>query len=183
MKKSLILVTLFLVFALLFCGCAQDTAILANETVDETPDEEPEAEHQCDLDHDHYPFEWSGEISFSAGLYNLKFEESGDPSIEIIFISSEGNLEDSEIFAHHVWEAEKELVEAGESFTALYDYGYKLMLDPEGTSFTFEVIEAGDYLVFTEHLPEEFQMQITNLDGEMLTPNWDKEYEGHDHDH
>lgn len=132
-------------------------------------------------DHGDLPYEWSGELELAPGTYTMEFQESGDPSVAIAFVLLDSAIEDLEHHAHHILEAELEEVNPGDTFTALPDYGYHLILNPDQTSFTFEIEEGGRYVLFTEHMPEEFDLVFRNAAGEELVPENQQEYEGHDH--
>lgn len=194
-RSLMMLLAVFMIGLLVVTGCAGDVAdpeqelveeqVADNDEVERTTESEEESadEHDCDLDHDQLPFEWSGQVSLAEDTYTLEFKESDDPSMCVVFMLEEGDLERSEIYAHHIWEAEMEPVEAGEHFEALIDYGYDLQLNAGETTFTFEIAEAGEYLLFTEHMPEEFDLKIYNAEGKEVLPKHEKAYEDHDHDH
>lgn len=192
-RNLMMLLTVLVIGLLVVTGCAGGVAEQAQELDEEqvatnNEEEEIEAEeesadeHDCDLEHEQLPFEWNGQFSFVDDTYTLEFKESDDPSMCVVFMLEEGDLQRSEIYAHHIWEAEMEPVEAGEHFKALIDYGYDLQLNAGETTFTFEIAEAGEYLVFTEHMPEEFDLKIYDAEGKEVLPKHEKAYEGHDHD-
>ncbi len=195
MYRNLMMLTVLVIGLLVVTGCAGGVAdqaqefdeeqVATNDEVEGTGtefEEESADEHDCDLEHDQLPFEWSGQVSFAADTYTLEFKESDDPSMCVLFMLEEGDLERSEVYAHHIWEAEMEPVEAGEHFEALIDYGYDLQLNAGETTFTFEIAEAGEYLLFAEHMPEEFDLKIYDAEGKEVFPEHEKVYEGHDHD-
>ncbi len=195
MYRNLMMLTVLVIGLLVVTGCAGGVAdqaqefdegqVATNDEVEGTGtefEEESADEHDCDLEHDQLPFEWSGQVSFAADTYTLEFKESDDPSMCVVFMLEEGDLERSEVYAHHIWEAEMEPVEAGEHFEALIDYGYDLQLNAGETTFTFEIAEAGEYLLFAEHMPEEFDLKIYDAEGKEVFPEHEKVYEGHDHD-
>lgn len=138
--------------------------------------------HHGDHEHGDLPYEWSGDYTFAAETYTLEFQESGDPSCAVAFVLDEGDRHDLEHHAHHVMEAHMEEVEPGGHFTALPDYGYVLVLDPGGTTFTFEIEVPGDYVFFTEHYAWEFDLKVLDSGGQEVQARNIKEYEcGHDH--
>ncbi|UNC93112.1 hypothetical protein [Candidatus Contubernalis alkaliaceticus] len=129
-------------------------------------------------DHGDLPFEWSGEFTFELGVYNLEFMESGDPSCDIAFVLNEGDMEDIAHHAHHILEEEDITeIQPGGDFIALPDYGYTLVLNPDQTTITFEITEAGEYVVFLEHFPSEFDLKVLDSSGNELTAKNPVEYE------
>lgn len=134
--------------------------------------------HGHDHDHDHgeEPYEWSGVFAFDPGTYNMLFEESGDPSIEVVFMSDAGDRDHSDHMAYHIWEEEKKPVDAGDSLEVELGQGYMFTLNPDQTEFTLAIAEAGDYLVYMEHFPSEFNLKITDDSGEEVVPTDIVEY-------
>lgn len=166
MKKYIFPV--FLLIGLLLMGCS---------AADET------GSHADDHEHGDLPYEWSGEYTLETGTYTLQFQESGDPSCAIAFLIKEGNMDEIAHHAHHVMEAEMEVVEAGSHFTAWADYAYELTLNPDQTTITFELEEAGEYVIFLEHLPHEFDLKFLDSNGRELTASNPQEYEDDGHYH
>ena len=179
MKKYFIL-SVIVIGLLIIAGCGgQDTA-----APDQTPDDTPDFDHDShDHEHGELPYEWSGEYSFEMGTYTLTFEESGDPSCDIAFLLNEGHMDDIAHLAHHIMEEYMEQVQPGESFTVVPDYGYTLVLNPDQTSFTFEITEAGDYVVFLEHFPHEFDLKVLDSGGNEAEAKNPVEYEDCGHYH
>lgn len=139
--------------------------------------------HDHDHDHGEEPYEWSGVFAFQFGTYTMLFEESGDPSIEVVFMLESGDREHDDHKAFHIWEDEMHSVDAGDIFEVEVDHGYVLTLNPDQTEFTFTIAEAGDYLVYKEHSPAEFNLKVLDSRGEEVIPTDIVEVEGHDHDH
>jgi hypothetical protein len=179
MKKSLVLLALILVGLIMISGCGEETA---------TPVEEPERNGE-DFRHDHddesedhghehgdEPYEWSGLLNFEVGEYTMVFQKSGDPSIGVVFVLDEGDREASDHLAYHIFEVEMETVPADGSFDAMIEYGYDLQLNSDVTTITFNIIEAGNYLLYMEHMPREFDLVIYNSDGEEMVPDDVVEY-------
>jgi hypothetical protein len=169
MKKCMVLLGLMLVVLLIVGGCAQEAA----EPVEEQEQDAGGYDHdhnEGEHDHEHgeEPYEWSGLFSFGEGEYIMEFQESGDPSMGLVFILAEGSRDDSDHMAYHIFEAEMEIVPADGSFEAAPDYGYQLMLNPDVTTITFSVSEPGDYLLYMEHMPVEFDLKIYDANGEEL---------------
>lgn len=172
MKKYWIL-SVILISLLIFAGCGgQDTA---------APDQGPEDTSDIDHDsHDHehgdLPYEWSGEYTFESGTYTLEFGESGDSSCDIAFLLNEGDMDDIAHYALHIMEEDMEKIQPGENFTAVPDYGYTLVLNSDQTTFTFEITEAGEYVVFLEHFPHEFDLKVLDSSGDEMEAENPLEY-------
>lgn len=182
MKKFLrVLLLMFLVLAL-------GITAIACTTDDEGDHDHDHEEHDHDDEHGHHHdinYEWSGIYELGEGTHRIKLNKNeGDESILVAFISSEGSISDIEHHAAHVMEAEAIDVAKDASFTAENEYTYNLDLNNETAEFEFEMESPGNYYVFTQHLPEEFDMEILNPDGEVLEADEQTEYEGdHDYDH
>jgi hypothetical protein len=161
MKKILVLLTLLFVAMFLIAGCDQDTAAPAESNHDHDHGDSDDHGHE----HGDDPYEWSGVFSFAEGSYVMHFQESGDPSIAVVFLLDEGDRDGSDHMAYHIMEAELEAVPAGGEFEAVSEYGYNLMLNPDETITTFVISEAGDYLLYLEHFPEEFDLVIKDAAG------------------
>jgi hypothetical protein len=167
MKKVSFLVVLLMAGLLIVGGCSQQAAEPAEEQNASGYDHDhSEGEH--DHVHGDEPYEWSGLFSFGEGEYVMEFQESGDPSMGLVFILAEGSRDDSDHMAYHIFEAEMETVPVDGSFEAMPDYGYQLMLNPGATTITFSVSEPGDYLLYMEHMPVEFDLKIYDANGEEL---------------
>ncbi len=132
--------------------------------------------HAHDHDHGEEPYEWSGLFAFAVGTYTMVFEESGDPSIELVFMSDAGDRDHSDHIAYHILEEEIKTVNPGDSFEAEVNHAYMLILNPDQTEFTFTVAEAGDYLIYMEHFPREFNLRFFDGSGEEIVPTDIVEY-------
>ena len=161
MKKILVLLTLLFVAMFLITGCGQDTAAPAESNHDHDHGDGDDHGHE----HGDEPYEWSGVFTFAEGSYVMHFQESGDPSIAVVFLLDEGDRAGSDHMAYHIMEAELEAVPADGEFEALSEYGYNLMLNHDETITTFVIPEAGDYLLYLEHFPEEFDLVIKDAAG------------------
>ncbi len=174
MKKVYLLMIVILMMGVLMAGCGGN-GIDVNDGTDFAHD---------DHDHEHgdIPYEWSGEYTFEEGEYTLDFAESGDPSCMIAFVVNEGDMDDIAHLAHHIMEAHMDDIQPGEHFTAMADYGYNLILNPEETTFTFEMESAGEYVIFLEHFPCEFDLKILDSSSQEMEGRNPVEYEDpHDH--
>ncbi len=151
---------------------------------DHDQEHDQDEEYVCELEGEDYPFEWSGEYTLEEGTYTFEFQESHDPSCAVAFLLNEGSMDEILHHAHHVMEADMETVEPMGSFTATADFAYDLTLDPDGTTFSFEVQETGEYVVFLEHFPHEFDLKILDSQGDELQARNPVEHvDDHHHDH
>ncbi len=172
MKKELVLCVILIVALLIAGGCGQDAAAPAGDA--DSGEENFSHDHDDGDDHGHEhgeePYEWSGVFTFSEGEYTLVFGESGDPSIAVVFLLNEGNRDGSDHLAYHIMEVELETVPAGGTFEAVPEYGYNLMLNADETITTFVISEAGEYLLYMEHMPVEFDLKVIGSSGAELVP-------------
>jgi G3E family GTPase len=134
-----------------------------------------------------YPFEWAGAYAFDAGDYRLTLQEGPDPSMQMIFCEA---LPTDELDPHKGAERVFALF-SGTAETALpgsvieprgqlRNLGLPLGFSPQ---FTLRVRTSGTYWLFTEHLPVEFSMTLSESAGALLTPLAFKEFDpGHSHD-
>ncbi len=152
----------------------------------ETENSEAEHSHGSDHSHDELPFEWAGSYELVAGTYSLVFKQNefGDESMLLAFILENSNIKDLEHHAAHIMEHGGESFNEGDYFAAESEYAYNLSLNVEGaTSYTFTIQEAGTYRIFTEHHADEFEMEITNKESEVILATNVQEYDGHEHGH
>ena len=135
-------------------------------------------DHGHDHDHDHGedPYEWSGIFSFDEGSYIMEFKDSGDPSVEMAFMPDEGDRNHSDHMAYHVWEEEMQQLSTQDTFEVELFSGYRLELNPEGTDISFIIAEDGEYLLYLEHMPWEFNLKIYDVNGLEVAPKDEVEY-------
>lgn len=137
--------------------------------------------HSHSHQHGDLPYEWSAEYSLEQGEYKLKFSESNDSSCMIAFVKNGENRDSVEHLAQHVMEATGIAdIMPDTNFIVEPDYAYNLILNPEGTEFTFEIKTANEYLTFTEHIALEFDMQIIDKNGNIVPAQNVLDYEGAD---
>lgn len=186
--RNVLLLGLILALGLTVVGCnkneEKEESKVEETAAKENVEKENEEKENTEEDHHHdIPYEWSGIYEFAEGDHTIKFNKNeGDESILVAFISTDGNIKDMEHHAAHVMEAEAKDVEKDGNFVAENEYTYKLALNKEGAEFKFKVEKPGKYYVFTEHMPEEFDMEIFNADGEAIKVDNPTVYES-DHDH
>jgi len=110
-----------------------------------------------------YPFEWGGTYRLDAGSYTLELQEGPDPSMSVLLVRHDGD--------GNGVQAQTEFAARRFSYDALPlgpggtlrpgENPVELQLAPRGaTLFRLEIAEPGDYVLFTEHQPVEFQAQL-----------------------
>ncbi|RXJ00367.1 hypothetical protein DS745_12615 [Anaerobacillus alkaliphilus] len=159
-------------------GCNEKEAVNESAIGEDT--------HADDHSHDELPFEWAGSYELVAGTYSLEFKQNefGDETMLLTFIKEDSNIKDLEHHAAHIMDTGGELFHEGDYFAAESEYAYNLSLNVKGsTSYTFTIQEAGTYRIFTEHHADEFEMEITNENSDVIIAKSVQEYEGHDHEH
>ncbi len=130
-----------------------------------------------------YPFEWGGTFDLEAGD-TLVLEDGPDPELGMVVAPAAGRpfelLADAAMRAFS--EGSKRVSEGG----SVAPDGTLHVLDMQsaGTKrFGLEVPERARYGVFTQHLPEEFRLQIVDTSGAVRTPIFQREFAaGHTHD-
>jgi G3E family GTPase len=110
-----------------------------------------------------YPFEWAAAYSLHAANYRLLLQAGPDPTMKMVFCEAliEDHM-DPAVAAERVFplfSAAADLSETGCTFMAaprlrLLDVG------PGESTFELQVGTPGIYWMFTEHLPEEFQLRL-----------------------
>ena len=116
-----------------------------------------------------YPFEWTGVYSLDIGRYELSLAEGPDPAMSLVVVSDQGTddaaLREGAEWCVREYAEPAEPIRPGEEFPV--GKHVNLLLDSPGRkSFFLQVdapVQAGFY---TQHLPEEFDLQLTNADGE-----------------
>ena len=116
-----------------------------------------------------YPFEWTGVYSLDVGRYELSLADGPDPSMSLVVLSDQSTddaaLREGAEWCVRQYAEPAENIHPGEEFSV--GKHVSLRLDSPGRkSFFLEVsapVRAGFY---TQHLPEEFDLQLRNADGE-----------------
>jgi G3E family GTPase len=132
------------------------------------------------------PFEWAGLYDLEPGRYRLDLDPGPDPTIDLV-LGGPG-LEQREV--HAAWKrrailrysGDPRFVRAGRPITA-GDILYRLPVDADsGASTALDVAKGGRYVLFTQHLPEEFGLTLSRA-GETLAAVEEHRYASpHSHD-
>ena len=116
-----------------------------------------------------YPFEWTGVYSLDIGRYELSLAEGPDPAMSLVVVSDQGTddaaLREGAEWCVREYAEPAEPIRPGEEFPV--GKHVNLLLDSPGRkSFFLEVDAPAQVGFYTQHLPEEFDLQLTNADGE-----------------
>jgi G3E family GTPase len=129
------------------------------------------------------PFEWSGVFALEAGAYELSLQPGPDPTIDVVL----GAIDEDRPFEE--WKRSSILLYSGEA-TPAAETGLtpgktlrRLAVDSvSGGRYRVAIPRAGRYVLFTQHMPEEFQMRLM-LNGRAVTAETQQEYASpHSHD-
>jgi G3E family GTPase len=134
-----------------------------------------------------YPFEWAGTFEWKEGVYDLTLQAGPDPTMDVVAMPL-----DSGANAHarvaadralHAWLGEPSLVQPEGVFRADPTAPARLVAQAEGTMrFKLVVPRSGRFGLYTQHLPAEFQLTVSQS-GETLSPLTSQEFAaGHTHD-
>ncbi len=116
-----------------------------------------------------YPFEWTGVYSLDIGRYELSLAEGPDPTMSLVVVPDQGTddgaLRDSAEWCVRQYAEPAEPVLPGAEIPV--GKHVNLQLDSPGRkSFFLEVNQQVQVGLYTQHLPEEFDLRLTNADGE-----------------
>ena len=119
-----------------------------------------------------YPFEWTGVYSLDIGRYELSLAEGPDPAMSLVVVSDQGT-EDTALREGAEW-CVREYAEPAETIQPGGEFAVgkhvSLQLDSPGRkSFFLQVNAPAQVGFYTQHLPEEFDLQLTNADGEAFS--------------
>lgn len=150
----------------------------------EEPKEDVVVEQEAEETEEHthlLPFEWTAVADFKDGEYTAKFKKNeGEGTVNIGFLKvTDGeDFHDVEHHGIHMMdhESKKDHFHLGEHFHAEHEYAYEIDTEGETGEVKFEIKE-GSYHVFFEHLPEEFDFEIVDAEGEKVEFRDAKTYE------
>ena len=121
-----------------------------------------------------YPFEWTGVYSLAMGRYELSLADGPDPAMSLVVVSDQG-MDDAALREGAEWCVRRyaepaELIRPGEEIPV--GKHVNLRLDSRGRkSFFLEVDTQVRVGLYAQHLAEEFDLQLTNADGDSLRSN------------
>ena len=119
-----------------------------------------------------YPFEWGGIIETKGGELEWVAEQNPDPSMKAAIIpvkkASEDALAEAREQAVRLFSSRKEIeTPSGDSLTV--DALHELVLEEGQMSWPLPSL-SGSHAVFTEHYPEELELEMRE-DGNPITPS------------
>ena len=132
-----------------------------------------------------YPFEWGGLFHLQAGRYELRLEPGPDPAMKAVLLPGPAGqvLTDLGPFLMEAvlgFSAPPVSVARGEAIPV--SQPTELQLDGSGLSFSLAIAEEGDYALFTENHPDEFNARFMSGDAE-LKASFEKIFKpDHEHD-
>lgn len=153
------------------------TAMVACGEKEEAPKDEPAVEAEAEdteeadagAEHSHtLAFEWRGKVAFEDGKYTLKFNKNdGEETINIGFLNDDGrDVHDMEHDGVHMMDkdSKKEHHHLGDTFHAEHFNAYEIDLEGKTGEVTIDV-HKGEYQIFLQHMPEEFDFEILDAEG------------------
>ena len=134
-----------------------------------------------------YPFEWAGAYELAAGDYTLVLREGPDPTMKIVVCDVLASDElDPAKAAERVFALFSDAVESDAPGAVIEPQRRLRLLDlPDGmeTRFRLRIKTSGIFWLFTQHLPEEFALELRDSRSAELAPRAHKNFDpGHSHD-
>ncbi len=128
-------------------------------------------------------FEWAGVFDLAAGEYTYSLQSGPDPSMKLVILptttaSAEG-IEAVEEKAESLLESDAQAIAPGQKLQVGETLSALDLADTR-PAFTLSVQEAGAYVLFTEHLPEEFKAVLKSGDS-VVMPRASEVMEEHGH--
>lgn len=116
-----------------------------------------------------YPFEWGGVFHLEAGDYRAVLQAGPDPAMSVcvvpVYSRGQEALQAAEMTAVLAFSGDELPVSPGGAIAA-GEHLQQLQLDGDGPfEFMLRVPKAGAYVLFTEHHPDEFGMQLLGAGG------------------
>ncbi len=134
-----------------------------------------------------YPFEWAGIFALPAGLTTLRLADGPDPSMSIVLMPAPGAGK-QELFtaaerAFRVFARDAQPLAPGATLQP-GERHLQLRLDAAGSKdFLIDAQSGAYFALFTEHTPQEFDLQLLDAKGTPLQAVIANEYAaGHTHD-
>jgi G3E family GTPase len=129
------------------------------------------------------PFEWAGTYTLDAGDYELAFAPGPDPEMGIVCLAqpATGGFEAARREAVVLFSSDEHFAKPG-AVLAPEAKLQVLEFSPEGGSFTLRISTSGTYHLFTQHGPDEFEMQFTQAGRAIEPANAQAFAHSHTHD-
>ena len=133
-----------------------------------------------------YPFEWAGRYRLEAGRHHLRLEPGPDPTMGLALFQAAPQDETAHDAAERAFKWFSDDVEPVSQERALVPGDELVILDlePRGAKrFACDIRAPGDYWLVTQHLPDEFALQLVDPLGTVLQPALQQSFDpGHSHD-
>jgi G3E family GTPase len=131
------------------------------------------------------PYEWGGLYQLKAGSYDLRCKEGPDPFMNVVLLplccDADSDFNKAKQKSMLLFSEDSSHVAPGESLLPGENL-YSLQLGESQNDFVLEIPSDGYYALFTQHLPEEFDMTL-ELDGAQHEAQKAEEYAApHEHD-
>ena len=162
-----------------------------HEDEHETGTHEGEQDHETEHDHGgETPWEWAGVYHLDAGSYTYTFQPGPDPEMHLAVLETdEGGdhgIHHVEETAHTLYESDHDAhseVQTGGTLTPSSESLYHLQFADSGEStYTLDIPSSGHYVLFSQHVPSEFDAALTDESGSSVDPEVTESAGGHDHD-
>ena len=133
-----------------------------------------------------YPFEWAGIFELNAGNYELSLQESSDTGMKFSLRQvPQTSLEELTRVIEpnvRVFSEDKKTLYSGDTLIPNAKLFY-LDLQSEKSKFSVKIPLKGSYSLFSENIPEEFNVTLKNESGEFIPPKIFREFKpDHNHD-
>ena len=133
-----------------------------------------------------YPFEWGGIFELDSGNYEFNLQEGPDPGMKVslrqVSQANQDELKQSIEPTVRIFSEEKQTLRTGDTLQPNGKLFY-LDLQSEESKFTIQTPLKGSYILFSEHMPEEFKATIKNENGEIIQPKISQTFNpDHEHD-
>ena len=133
-----------------------------------------------------YPFEWGGIFELDAGNYELSLQEGPDPGMKFSLRQvPQTSLEELTRVIEpnvRVFSEDKKTLYSGDTLIPNAKLFY-LDLQSEESKFSVQIPLKGSYSLFSEHMPEEFNVTLKNESDDFVPPKIFREFKpDHKHD-
>lgn len=141
------------------------------------------AEASPEIMQEELPFEWAGIYSLDAGDYEIKMHPGPDPTIDLVLGKLSDDGIDFEAWKSAALSLYSDTPEAAANGMKAGMFLYQQALAETGeTMIAIHIDEPGQYVLFTQHLPEEFALSLQR-DNVMIEPKTSHEFASpHEHD-
>jgi G3E family GTPase len=132
-----------------------------------------------------YPFEWAGVYALAAGSYELVLQPGpDDPAMDVVLLGlGDGDLAGLLTEAEWVFAGRDTAVFLANPTLTPAPTLYRLPLnETEEMRFTLNIPQAGQYALFTEHHPSEFDLVLHNGTGVQILTSEREFKPPHEHD-